>query len=406
MARRFGLGWMVSTDHGGRDHARISLDNAYPDLLRSRAATPDLIQFFGIELNTPGGDHSTVIMPRSEDEAQRIYELERRYDSRERNHIVAERDTSQLMAEYLRLESRHARPPVVIANHPSKTVPLGGGPGRVSPAELRLWNDAAPLVAVGMEGAPGHQAASLSIEGDSRAAVPRATYAGDRTLGGYDPMTARLGNLWDAMLGEGRRWWITATSDSHRHRTEGGVDFWPGEYSKTYVYAAHTYEDVLHGLRYGRIFTVTGDLVSELFVKAKGPDGGEAGIGGTLRVPSGSAVSISVEVRDPGGLNHNGDSPDVRRIDVIAGDIHGRSADPASTGNTTTRVHSRFYPRDWTQDGERIRFALNVGPVITSTYIRIRGTNGPELEPEPDPPGENPWQDLWFYSNPIFIVVN
>jgi hypothetical protein len=36
-------------------------------------------------------------------------------------------------------------------------------------------------------------------------------------------------------------------------------------------------------------------------------------------------------------------------------------------------------------------------------YIRVRGTNTTELEPEPDPAGENPWQDLWFYSNPVFI---
>ncbi|WP_353901506.1 hypothetical protein ABUL04_10295 [Micromonospora harpali] len=33
----------------------------------------------------------------------------------------------------------------------------------------------------------------------------------------------------------GRRWWITAISDSHVHWTRGGSDFWPGEYSKTYV---------------------------------------------------------------------------------------------------------------------------------------------------------------------------
>jgi hypothetical protein len=50
-------------------------------------------------------------------------------------------------------------------------------------------------------------------------------------------MTARIGGLWDSLLGEGRRRWITATSDSHVHWTRGGVDFWPGGYSKTYVLA-------------------------------------------------------------------------------------------------------------------------------------------------------------------------
>ena len=34
-------------------------------------------------------------------------------------------------------------------------------------------------------------------------------------MGGFDQMTARLGGFWDSMLGEGRRWWVTANSDSH-----------------------------------------------------------------------------------------------------------------------------------------------------------------------------------------------
>jgi hypothetical protein len=45
-------------------------------------------------------------------------------------------------------------------------------------------------------------------------------------MGGFDQMTARSGGFWDAMLGEGRRWWITANSDAHEHYTEGaGVNF-------------------------------------------------------------------------------------------------------------------------------------------------------------------------------------
>jgi hypothetical protein len=43
--------------------------------------------------------------------------------------------------------------------------------------------------------------------------------------------------------------------------------------------------------------------------------------------------------------------------------------------------------------------------VTGNAYLRVRGTNGRELEPEPDPRGEDPWADLWFYSNPIFVQV-
>ena len=46
------------------------------------------------------------------------------------------------------------------------------------------------------------------------------------------------------MLSEGRRWWITANSDSHIHYTEGSIDFWPGEYSKTFVHAEKAHEHI------------------------------------------------------------------------------------------------------------------------------------------------------------------
>lgn len=68
------------------------------------------------------------------------------------------------------------------------------------------------------------------------------------------------------LLGEGRRWSITAVSDSHAHYTEGRTDFWPGEYAKTYVYAQQDYDSVLDGLRGGNVFVTTGDLITELYV--------------------------------------------------------------------------------------------------------------------------------------------
>lgn len=36
MARRFGLDWMVATDHGGPNHSKVHRDHAYPELLQSR----------------------------------------------------------------------------------------------------------------------------------------------------------------------------------------------------------------------------------------------------------------------------------------------------------------------------------------------------------------------------------
>ena len=62
MARYHGLDWMVATDHGGPNHSKINFERAYPELQLSRAAVPEVIQFFGLELNTPGADHSSIIV--------------------------------------------------------------------------------------------------------------------------------------------------------------------------------------------------------------------------------------------------------------------------------------------------------------------------------------------------------
>src|SRR6056297_1985832 len=74
MARLYGLSWMVTTDHGGPNHSKINLEMAYPELLTSRNAVRDIVQFFGMEFDTPGADHSTIIIPRTDDEAERLYE--------------------------------------------------------------------------------------------------------------------------------------------------------------------------------------------------------------------------------------------------------------------------------------------------------------------------------------------
>src|SRR5262249_8046070 len=147
--------------------------------------------------------------------------------------------------------------------------------GLDEPREFRNNNDLAPAIYRGMEGAPGHQAGSN-----------RGSYENDdaRTLGGFDQMTAIVGGLWDSLLGEGRRFWIVATSDSHVNFADPvkpGNDFWPGQYQKTFVFATHNYEDILDGLRGGRIFAVSGGLVDELEVIAQSGTS-RAGMGETL----------------------------------------------------------------------------------------------------------------------------
>jgi hypothetical protein len=43
--------------------------------------------------------------------------------------------------------------------------------------------------------------------------------------------------------------------------------------------------------------------------------------------------------------------------------------------------------------------------VQRSFYVRVRGTNTDVPSPRQDPLGIDPWTDLWFYSNPVMVLV-
>jgi hypothetical protein len=412
MARRFGLSWIVATDHGGPNHSKVAHDHSYPELLIARQAVPELVQFFGMELNSPSADHSSVIIPGGADEADRLRDIESRYDSNEAFPKDPARSTEARMVEALKFMDTQSPKPVVMANHPSRSAKGLGDYGLDTPAEFRNWNDAAPEVAIGMEGSPGHQAtqqmrqrfAPSAHAGYFEKTRPRGAYGNYPTMGGYDQMTARLGGFWDSMLGEGRKWWITANSDSHIHWSDGGADFWPGEYSKTYVHAVKSHAAILDGLRKGRMFVTTGDLISALDVTAKvGGGSGSAMTGETLVIPKGKTVRLTIAFLDPVAPNANGDKPIVARVDLIRGRVTGPVADRNTDTNPTTRVEARFTSAQWRRAGDYAVIDYELKALEPHEYIRVRGTNTDQLEPAADVQGESPWGDLWFYSNPIFL---
>jgi len=415
MAKQFGLSWMVTTDHGGPNHSKLNLTEAYPELQKSRRLVPDVLQFYGMELNMPGMDHHTLIIPRADFEASALYDLESRFDANEAFPADPSRNTAVARAEALTYMSALPRLPLLFANHPSRSAKGLGAFGRSEPWEIRQNIDTAAEVYRGMEGGPGHQAGTLARDGTpNRTTTGEPTGArggynnpGAHTLGGFDQMTAIVGGFWDSLLGEGRRFWIVASSDSHVHYTEPtrrGNDFWPGEFHKTYVHAQKAYDDVLDGLRLGRIFAVAGDLITELNVDASAGSR-RATMGETLRPVSGEPIKIAIRFRDPETQNHGGYNPRVARVDVITGDVRGPLINRHASTNETTRVLARFLPQSWTRNGNEYEI-VTILPVVTrNVYVRVRGTSTTDLEPRMDVPGENPWTDLWFYSNPIFITV-
>ena len=412
MASHYGLSWMVITDHGGPNRAKLALEQAYPELVASRKALPQILQFYGMEFdvpgNSPGGRHASLIMPHRPSEAEQLYQIESRYNGRQGVPPGPEKAEDAFMLQALKAMDALADKPLLFVNHPARLASWFRQYNKVTPAQLRDWQDAAPEVVVGMSGAEGHQAATLNPDGSADLNAIRGEYPGYPTMGGYDQMTARLGGVWDSLLSEGRRWWVTGVSDSHGHYTDGWADFWPGQYAKTYVYADKNYDSVFSALKAGQVFVTTGDLIDALFVDvAVNGSARTASAGQTLTVTPDDELVLRVRFRDPDSTNGGGFNPQVARVDLIQGMITGAVANRNSDETADTKVSQRFYSTDWRIKDGYSTFELPLGKVSKSQYLRLRGTNqAAELEPQPDPKGEDPWQDLWFYSNPVFIEVS
>ena len=199
--------------------------------------------------------------------------------------------------------------------------------------------------------------------------------------------------------------WMKIYNEERPHRSkDGGVDFWPGEYSKTYVLAQKTSDAIFNSIRAGKIFVVTGDLIDELWFLVES-ESRVAGIGDTLEIPAGSDVSVTVRARDPQSMNFNNDNPTLQRIDVIKGDVSAVAVPLDTNENPTTKVVLRAYRSDLSRTDDYLSLTYKIENVQSSFYLRLRGTNTEELEPTEDLDREDPWSDLWFYSNPIFVSV-
>src|SRR5664280_382016 len=170
-ARKYGLDWLVITDHGGVAHQKFSIDQVAADIDKARRKHPDTLVFQGLEWNIPGAEHGTVFLPPGRQTLEVLRAFEGRFDG----EVLAtpieagglgligrptSADGEPYAAEairYLDQQVASGRVPIalMLANHPARR-------GLDSPHELRNWRDAGPGVAVGMEGAPGHQAEGIA----------------------------------------------------------------------------------------------------------------------------------------------------------------------------------------------------------------------------------------------------
>ncbi|TDD04976.1 histidinol-phosphatase [Nonomuraea deserti] len=450
----YGLGWVVITDHGGATHAKIGVDKVNPDIVAAREAVKDTLVFQGLEWNIPAAEHGTVFVAPGRREVETLKEFENSFDGSVKD-AGANTPQNEALAiaglNFLAESVRKRRIPdaLFLANHPSRK-------GLDSPHEIRGWRDAQPSIAVGMEGAPGHQAAGLPkphgpgggrgyYDGgpgaDSFPGYPAESY---KTFGGFDWMTATVGGLWDSLLAEGKPWWITANSDSHTVHGDtsvrgpgsdfdangryedpvyGGVpntgagDFWPGYYSRTHVGSrTFSYEALMDGLRAGRVWVDHGGLISGLVVRATTAGHGRRGatLGETLDVRRGDRVELTMEITLAGRPNWAQFVPTLARVDVIQGDVTGPAPDKDVFTTPNTKVVQSY---EVGRTSGTVTFTYRLGRVDRPVYVRLRGTDGKRSAPGllgagVDPHGPqidvhgdaDPWNDLWFYSNPIWIL--
>ncbi|GLW23395.1 histidinol-phosphatase [Microbispora triticiradicis] len=454
-ANAYGLDWMVVTDHGSVTHAKIGVEKVNPDIVAARQAVRDTLVFQGLEWNIPAAEHGTVFVAPGRGEVETLKEFENSFDGSVKGATASTPQNEALAIaglDFLAQAVKRRRVPdaLFLANHPARK-------GIDSPHEIRAWRDAAPGIAVGMEGAPGHQAAGIpkpngpgsgrgyydnSQSADSFPGYPAESY---RTFGGFDWMTATVGGLWDSLLAEGRPWWITANSDSHtvygdasdrgpnsdfnaNGRYEDPIykgvpnlsngDFWPGYYSRTHVGAtSFAYGAVMDGIRRGRVWVDHGGLISGLVVRARARgNGGDNGVtlGDTLSVRPGTRVEVSIQITLANRPNWAQFIPTLARVDVIQGDVTGPVSDKDVFTTPKTKVVTSY---EVGRNSGTVTFTYQVGAVDHPVYVRLRGTDGNRVAPgllgasvDPhgpamDVPGDaDPWKDLWFYSNPVWIV--
>jgi hypothetical protein len=450
---RHGMDWLVITDHGSATHAKIGVEKVNPDIVDARSAHQDTLVFQGLEWNIPAAEHGTVFVHPGKNEVSVLKQFETGYDGAVKAATGSSAANEALAVSGLafladQVKKRKVKDALMLANHPARK-------GIDSPHEIRAWRDATSAshrIAVGMEGAPGHQAGGLpaplgpggargiynnSPGSDSFADYPLESY---RTWGGFDWMTATVGGLWDSLLAEGKPWWITANSDSHQvygdTAARGGGDFntngryddpvyggsiditendyWPGYYSRTHVGAEDfSYAAVMDGIRAGRVWVDHGQLISGLDVRVAGGSRW-ATLGGALQVKKGTRVTLSVDVALAGGPNWAGFQPTLARVDVIQGDVTGEVKDKDTFTAPSAKV-VKSYEVD--KNAGTVTLTYDLGRVDRPVYLRLRGTDGNRsavgaMGAAVDPNGPaidvigdaDPWQDLWFYSNPVWVL--
>ena len=465
----FGLDWMAVSNHlrvSTRDEKGAKLDTPIPmsigaeryeiphvQALQAAGTYADKLIFSGFEWDMPTHDHIGIGLFQGGDKLtssiKGMKEFEYLFTTRDAAMFDAA-DVAAWKAKYGEtrynktaddalkavgwLKDNFPDTSYAVINHPSRNK------GSYTVDDFRRFNDIAPNIMFAIEGMVGNQ---MEPDRGGYTAAYTPENAPLRAYGGVDYVVARVGGVWDALLGEGRRVWNLTDSDTHFKIVNGNSSgYFPGEYAKNYVFnaaqGAPAMKDLLQGLRSGKMFSVYGDLINALDFNLASKDDRKE-MGGELKVAGGEKVVVTIRFKTPAKNNYEKpvDSgtaanvkPVVDHVDLIVGDVGPKAAQGSAAysvaTNASTKVVKRFTSADWKVDADGYYTISYETTATKNQYYRLRGTNlgtdvagltqgGEPLADQRTGTDDNTqrfndindrnYRSLWFYSNPVFVTL-
>lgn len=417
-------------------------DNVYPLVVAQQKGRA---VFAGLEQNVPGHEHAdtsiiTGQLPRARGAVGNVLalsEYEYRFDRNDNDTsggngnwtgkqlntgLVGNAAHAKAVTGVAWMQANYPLTAYMIMTHPERNGPFSPtGNNGTNIEHFRDFNNAGPTVSFGFDSQPGHQA-------DSDRGAYGTGSVGAGTRGGTGVYSAVIGGLWDALLGEGRNFWLFANSDFHNRGTFGPfeqastADLWPGEHQRTFLPPGSNAspQKIVDGLRAGNTFNVMGDLITKDFTFTACAGTNCATMGQTLVVPPGSPVTVTMTVTLPTGANFSPYSfpnpvlrqigltqpinqPVLDHIDLIGGAVTG-VVDPSSPNytvpsNPSAAILQYFPSSSFAVSGQTRTITYNIPSVTSAQYVRARGTNVPVGTPNATDSVGNPLNDFLISAN-------
>jgi len=432
----------------------------YPTIV-NRSSVYDKVLVEGLEWILPGHEHGDVAViagqnPRGYGNADNMAEYEFRFDRADtdaigpvdanNNPIWAGKDNvnNSGIAGHLKaiagiqwLQTKYPLQSYAVPTHTERagTFSTSSSAG-YNIEHFRDFNNAGPTVAFGIE-SPGHMAQG-SLTGGSGSYGTGAVGGGTYGMAGV--YTAKVGGLWDGLLGEGRNMFVYVSSDWHNRGAFGArdaattSDFIPGEYTKLYVPNADQFraQSIIDGMRSGNSYSVNADIIGpDLVYHAKrASDPTWKTMGETLVVTPGETITVEMQLTVPAKNNspysfNNPllvplnlakplNKPSLDHVDLITGDISGpimpgaRGYAVANAGGTAgaaivynasakiaKQINASTMQSQSNTDGStRLTFTTTFTAGAKPFYIRARGTNIPVATPNVTDTAGNPLLDV------------